>query len=261
MRKKDLLALPLMKATEEMRQAAGETTKYERWRMPDIVGPKYQKYFRAKKTGNVLEIAVFEWGRIQAGDDEPIFRIFLHDGKYNTWDAYKQKWRTASIEHLYDSEYQTRAERAAHGTYWYKERDRQLIVKFTKSKHQDIPSAVLEWQQYEKNRGETEIIDAAMSLVPEIPKSFAKWVETDALPQYMYYESGRKIGLCTSCGKYHELKEPPKYGETGICPGCKRKVQYKTYKNARDSRNAQTHHLYRKHQMGMYYVISACGRT
>ena len=230
MRKKDLLALPLMKVTEEMRRAAGETQKYERWRMTDIVGPKYQKYFRARKTGNVLEIAVFEWGRIQAGDDEPIFRIFLHDGKYNTWDAYKQKWRTASIEHLYDSEYQTRAERAAHGTYWYKERDRQLIVKFTKSKHQDIPSAVLEWQQYEKNRGETEIIDAAMSLVPETPKSFAKWVETDALPQYMYYESGRKIGLCTSCGKYHELKEPPKYGETGICPGCKRKVQYKTYK-------------------------------
>lgn len=122
MRKKDLLALPLMKVTEEMRQAAGETTKYERWRMPDIVGPKYQKYFRAQKTGNVLEIAVFEWGRIQDGDDGPIFRIFLHDGKYNTWDAYKQKWRTASIEHLYDSEYQTRAERAAHGTYWYKER-------------------------------------------------------------------------------------------------------------------------------------------
>lgn len=30
MRKKDLLALPLMKVTEEMRQAAGETTKYER---------------------------------------------------------------------------------------------------------------------------------------------------------------------------------------------------------------------------------------
>ena len=125
MRKKDLLALPLMKVTEEMRRAAGETQKYERWRMTDVVGPKYQKYFRARKTGSVLEITVFEWGRIQAGDDEPIFRIFLHDGKYNTWDAYKQKWRTASIEHLYDSEYQTRAERAAHGTYWYKERDRQ----------------------------------------------------------------------------------------------------------------------------------------
>ena len=82
MRKKDLLALPLMKVTEEMRRAAGETQKYERWRMTDIVGPKYQKYFRARKTGNVLEIAVFEWGRIQAGDDEPIFRIFLHDGQY-----------------------------------------------------------------------------------------------------------------------------------------------------------------------------------
>lgn len=230
MRKKDLLALPLMKVTEEMRRAAEETRVYSYWRNPSIVGPKYQKYYRAKKTEGVLEIAIFTWGRIVAGENEPTYRVFLHDGKYDTWETEAEKWRTANIEHLWDFREKSEEEKAAYGTYWYKEHDRKLIVDFTGSEKQDINSAVLEWQQYEKHRGETEVIDAAMSLIPDIPKDFEKWAFTDAVPQYMYYEYGKRIGLCTCCGKHHELKEQPKYGKEGTCPGCKRKVQYRTYK-------------------------------
>ena len=230
MQKKELLKLPVMKVTEEMRKAAEETRTYSYWRTPNIVGPKYQKYYRAKKTGGVLEIAIFTWGRIVSGENEPTYRVFLHDGKYDTWETEAEKWRTANIEHLWDFREKSEKEKAAYGTYWYKEHDRKLIVDFTGSEKQDINSAVLEWQQYEKHRGETEVIDAAMSLIPDIPKDFEKWAFTDAVPQYMYYEYGKRIGLCTCCGKHHELKEQPKYGKEGTCPGCKRKVQYRTYK-------------------------------
>lgn len=230
MQKKELLKLPVMKVTEEMRKAAEETRTYSYWRTPNIVGPKYQKYYRAKKTGGVLEIAIFTWGRIVSGENEPTYRVFLHDGKYDTWETEAEKWRTANIEHLWDFREKSEEEKAAYGTYWYKEHDRKLIVDFTGSEKQDINSAVLEWQQYEKHRGETEVIDAAMSLIPDIPKDFEKWAFTDAVPQYMYYECGKRIGLCTCCGKHHELKEQPKYGKEGTCPGCKRKVQYRTYK-------------------------------
>lgn len=230
MQKKELLKLPVMKVTEEMRKAAEETRTYSYWRTPNIVGPKYQKYYRAKKTGGVLEIAIFTWGRIVSGENEPTYRVFLHDGKYDTWETEAEKWRTANIEHLWDFREKSEEEKAAYGTYWYKEHDRKLIVDFTGSEKQDIKSAVLEWQQYEKHRGETEVIDAAMSLIPDIPKDFEKWAFTDAVPQYMYYEYGKRIGLCTCCGKHHELKEQPKYGKEGTCPGCKRKVQYRTYK-------------------------------
>ena len=230
MQKKELLKLPVMKVTEEMRKAAEETRTYSYWRNPNIVGPKYQKYYRAKKTGGVLEIAIFTWGRIVSGENEPTYRVFLHDGKYDTWETEAEKWRTANIEHLWDFREKSEEEKAAYGTYWYKEHDRKLIVDFTGSEKQDINSAVLEWQQYEKHRGETEVIDAAMSLIPDIPKDFEKWAFTDAVPQYMYYEYGKRIGLCTCCGKHHELKEQPKYGKEGTCPGCKRKVQYRTYK-------------------------------
>lgn len=230
MQKKELLKLPVMKVTEEMRKAAEETRTYSYWRTPNIVGPKYQKYYRAKKTGGVLEIAIFTWGRIVSGENEPTYRVFLHDGKYDTWETEAEKWRTANIEHLWDFREKSEEEKAAYGTYWYKENDRKLIVDFTGSEKQDINSAVLEWQQYEKHRGETEVIDAAMSLIPDIPKDFEKWAFTDAVPQYMYYEYGKRIGLCTCCGKHHELKEQPKYGKEGTCPGCKRKVQYRTYK-------------------------------
>lgn len=230
MQKKELLKLPVMKVTEEMRKAAEETRTYSYWRTPNIVGPKYQKYYRAKKTGGVLEIAIFTWGRIVSGENEPTYRVFLHDGKYDTWETEAEKWRTANIEHLWDFREKSEEEKAAYGTYWYKEHDRKLIVDFTGSEKQDINSAVLEWQQYEKHRGETEVIDAAMSLIPDIPKDCEKWAFTDAVPQYMYYEYGKRIGLCTCCGKHHELKEQPKYGKEGTCPGCKRKVQYRTYK-------------------------------
>ena len=230
MQKKELLKLPVMKVTEEMRKAAEETRTYSYWRTPNIVGPKYQKYYRAKKTGGVLEIAIFTWGRIVSGENEPTYRVFLHDGKYDTWETEAEKWRTANIEHLWDFREKSEEEKAAYGTYWYKEHDRKLIVDFTGSEKQDINSAVLEWQQYEKHRRETEVIDAAMSLIPDIPKDFEKWAFTDAVPQYMYYEYGKRIGLCTCCGKHHELKEQPKYGKEGTCPGCKRKVQYRTYK-------------------------------
>lgn len=230
MQKKELLKLPMMKVTEEMRKAAEETRTYSYWRNPNIIGPKYQKYYRAKKTGGVLEIAIFTWGRIVAGENEPTYRVFLHDGKYDTWETEAEKWRTANVEHLRDFREKSEEEKAAYGTHWYKEHDRKLIVDFTGSEKQDIHSAVLEWQQYKKHRGETEIIDAAMSLIPDIPKDFEKWAFTDAVPQYMYYEYGKRTGLCTCCGKYHELKEQPKYGKEGICPGCKRKVQYRTYK-------------------------------
>lgn len=230
MQKKELLKLPMMKVTEEMRKATEETRTYSYWRNPNIIGPKYQKYYRAKKTGDVLEIAIFTWGRIVAGENEPTYRVFLHDGKYDTWETEAEKWRTANIEHLWDFREKSEEEKAAYGTHWYKEHDRKLIVDFTGSEKQDIHSAVLEWQQYKKHRGETEVIDAAMSLIPDIPKDFEKWAFTDAVPQYMYYEYGKRIGLCTCCGKHHELKEQPKYGKEGICPGCKRKVQYRTYK-------------------------------
>lgn len=230
MQKKELLKLPMMKVTEEMRKAAEETRTYSYWRNPNIIGPKYQKYYRAKRTGGVLEIAIFTWGRIVAGENEPTYRVFLHDGKYDTWETEAEKWRTANIEHLWDFREKSEEEKAAYGTHWYKEHDRKLIVDFTGSEKQDIHSAVLEWQQYKKHRGETEVIDAAMSLIPDIPKDFEKWAFTDAVPQYMYYEYGKRTGLCTCCGKYHELKEQPKYGKEGICPGCKRKVQYRTYK-------------------------------
>lgn len=229
MKKKALLTLPAMQVTEDMRRAAGETKRYQYWRSASITGPKYQKYFRVKETEGILEIDVFTWGRIQAGQQGPLYRIFLHDGKYDTWDAEKEKWRTATIAHLMDWWSRTDEERAAYGTYWYRENERKLVIDYTKSDAEDIESAVLQWQQYEKYRGETEIIDAEMSLIPDIPKSFETWAMKTGLNQYMFYESGRKVGLCTACGKYHTLKDP-KYGKEGICPGCKRKVTYKTYK-------------------------------
>ena len=120
-------------------------------------------------------------------------------------------------------------ESAAYQTYWITEKDRKTIKDFTKNGEESPHSAILGWQQYEKHRKETDRIDDEMAIIPEIPKDFEEWAKKDAVPQYMYYESGKKIGRCTCCGKTQELSGH-KYGQEGKCKYCKRKVIYKTYK-------------------------------
>ena len=232
MRKKNLLALPAMKATKEMYEKAWLTEEYDRYQRPSVTGPKYRKFYRARKTQGILEVDVFYYRDLRLKTSRPAFRIFLHDGKYDTYETIEGKWHTATIENLqYKVSSYNEGESAAYQTYWITEKDRKTIKDFTKSEKESPHSAILEWQQYKKHRKETDQIDDEMAIIPKIPKDFEDWAKKDAVPQYMYYESGKNIGRCTCCGKAQELSGH-KYGQEGKCKYCKRKVIYKTYKKS-----------------------------
>lgn len=231
MKKSELLKLPAMKATKEMYEKAWLEEEYDRYQRPSVTGPKYRKFYRARKTQGILEVDVFYYRDLRLKTSHPVFRIFLHDGKYDTYETIEGKWRTATIENLQFGVSYNDGESAAYQTYWIAEKDRKTIRDFTKNGEESPHSAILGWQQYEKHRKETDRIDDEMEIIPEIPKDFEEWAKKDAVPQYMYYESGKKIGRCTCCGKTQELSGH-KYGQEGKCKYCKRKVIYKTYKKS-----------------------------
>ena len=54
MKKSELLKLPPMKATKEMYEKAWLEEEYDHYQRPSVTGPKYRKFYRArKKTRNI----------------------------------------------------------------------------------------------------------------------------------------------------------------------------------------------------------------
>lgn len=111
MKKNELRKLPEMKPTKSMIRAMEEDKGYmtERYQAPPIWVPKYIWFYRAKKAKDVIELDVFTRKMLKEGEEYPRYRIFLHDGKYDTLDNITDKWRTSTIEKL---EYSAEAEGA-----------------------------------------------------------------------------------------------------------------------------------------------------
>lgn len=237
MKKKELRKLPEMKPTKSMLRAMKEDKGYmaERYQKPSIWAPKYIWFYRAKKTQDVMELDVFTREMLKEGEEYPRYRIFLHDGKYDTLDNITDKWRTATIEKLEYEDYGNMPQYyyyCNHGI-WMDEKEQELLKEFVKNGIGDPMEAVQEWENHEKNRSELDKIDAEMRLVPEIPKDFNEWIKTDGLPQYIFYDAGRNVkeGYCTACKHTVQIKKP-RYNQESICPHCRRKVTFKSRKKA-----------------------------
>lgn len=239
MKRSDLLKLPELKVTVKMRKAIQEDKGFRasRYRNSSVHAYNWYWFYRARKTGEVLEIDVYTRDMILNGLEHPRYRVFLlEDNKYYTYDKQCEKWRTAKIDNLeYDPERQYENE-----GYWYskryvwiEEKDRKVIAAFCNNGKEETRAAVAHWQNYSKNRAEIDEIDSEMALVPELPKDFDKFVEKEVLPQYIFYDAVRKVteGYCTHCKRTVKIRNP-KYGKHGNCPSCKHPIQYKTRKKS-----------------------------
>lgn len=237
MKKSELLKLPEMKVTKKMREAVendkGHSASGGRgplW-VPNIIW-----YYRAKRTEDVLEVSIFTREMIKEGKEYPAYRVFLHDGKYDTWDNRKGKWRKSTIERL---EYSCGYENTPR-YYWYSDKglwmtdeERKVLLDYTDNEKKDPMAAVQYWENSEKNRTELDKIDSEMRLVPELPKDFGDWILSDGLPQYIFYDAGRNVkeGYCTACKHTVQISKP-KYNQETVCPHCGRKATYKSRKKA-----------------------------
>ena len=238
MKKKDLLLLPRLKATMAMMRAAEEDKGHEvhRYNGMPIWVPDYLWYYRARKTGEALEVAIYTREMLMEGNRYPRYRVFLHDGKYDTWDEAKEKWRSSTIERLEYlcpggewKKYMLYAERFV----WMTDREHRILAEYVKNGKECPRAAVQYWQDYKKNRQELDRIDEEMSLVPRLPRGFDRWSEKEAMPQYIFYDAGRKVekGYCTHCEREVPIREP-RYNRQGTCPHCKHEITYKSRKKA-----------------------------
>ena len=118
MRRGELLKLPELKVTETMRKTVREDQGHQVLRRgrPPVWSATYYWFYRAKKTGTVLEIDVFTRDMILDGTAHPKYRVFLlEENKYYTYDNLCEKWRTAKIDNL--SYWEGRGE--IEEGYWY----------------------------------------------------------------------------------------------------------------------------------------------
>ena len=127
----------------------------------------------------------------------PKYRVFLlEENKYYTYDNLCEKWRTAKIDNLSYMEGWGEIQKG----YWYsdhkvwiREEDRKRITEFCHNGKEEPRAAIARWQSYSKDRKEIDEIDSAMALVPELPKDFDEFVDREVLPQYLFYDAGRKV--------------------------------------------------------------------
>ena len=148
MRRGELLKLPELKVTETMRKTVGEDQGHQvlRCGRAPVWSATYYWFYRAKKTGTVLEIDVFTRDMILNDTRYPKYRVFLlGENKYYTYDNLCEKWRTAKIDNLSYWEGWGEIEEGywySSGKVWIREGDRKRITEFCHNGKEEPRAAI-----------------------------------------------------------------------------------------------------------------------
>lgn len=244
MKKRDLLELPVLGATDEIVRLA----KSDRGRLRQIgVWDKRKKkafrviYSRAVKWGTVLKVALFCREDLLAGELLPRYEIYISttEDEDKTYLPKEKKWSEASIGNLivadgYKIYYGSQMEE------WEEPGARETVAKEIgaysySTEKTTVFELVLAWQQLRRARRlrgrhqrEKARIDLAMETVPELPKDWEQWIYDSAYShaQYMMYRPGDKenSAWCSACGFNVKLKKRVRHQEHVRCPKCGKKV-------------------------------------
>lgn len=249
MRKKDLLAMTALQATEEMISLARRDRGRQRPGRP--WEPRGKKkmfrvlYSRAVVENGILKTAFFCREDLLRGELLPRYEVYISPDEYKdiTYLPQEKKWSESRIGNLGVESY------ARNGycvfTEWsmeeWEEPGAREAVGGLLACYSDcagkasVFTMVDTWQQANRvnrlrgrHQREKEQIDMAMAEVPGLPKDWATWVYRSAYcrDHYMLYHYGDKenSAWCTFCGKDVKLKKKVKHGDPVRCPACRRKV-------------------------------------
>lgn len=204
-----------------------------------VVTNKYHRLVRIQQLGAYIKIAVFYPKLLQKGIRTPTYEIFINtEGKeYITRELDKKgnetRWLTAMAVNLGEdfSDY-TRRQRIYINPDGKRTLQNLLVLK--PDAGQKGWERLIVWQrrikeEQIKRREEREVRpwDEDMKLVPNLPKSFPKWMQRHAADKvYIIYDYGSKEGWCTKCQRMVPVKLP-RHNAEAICPHCKAKAVYK----------------------------------
>ena len=233
MKRKELEKLPVLRATTAMLKQAENEPMIESGYFRKELRYEHEYYARCKRFDRILKVAIYLTKNLAAGGRKPVYELFLdYDAQdFLTYSFMEKKWRTAMLRNLPQQGF---------GIYdmQISSRDSAVISQYLHSKWgaivaiREFQEGIREKQLLARHKKETDPWDAAMALVPPLPKDWDRWVSKVGVEQnYMFYQYRRgatKTGYCSYCDREVPIRKP-KHNAFTRCPRCRKTVQFKSF--------------------------------
>lgn len=200
MKKRALMALPKLTATDEMKQIA--TSDLPRKEKTDYGYVRevceYYTYLRCIKQDGILKVAFFFPEHLRLDGSNPAYEVYLdkENRQFITYNSLIQKWSESKLDRL-DWKRQYWYTKA----YWISDEDETSIQAYLNINKKAVEAIrqfqrdVRDEQLEQRHRRETDPWDKDMEQVPELPKDWSRWVDKVAIRQnyiYYHYKKGRR---------------------------------------------------------------------
>ena len=159
------------------------------------VEPVFQRevYLQSQICDGILVVAIYLTRDLRLGSKKPLYEIFIDKSKreYLTWGYVKGKWRTACVEALEFPHYYSYS-----CAYITPEEDIRLAEylgvtqKGMKGIYQ-YQQSILEERLENRYKKETSLWEAAMNLVPDVPKDWLA-INRHGLNENLYFMTIQK---------------------------------------------------------------------
>lgn len=233
MKRKELKQLPVLWATTAMLKQAENEPMIESGYYRKELRYEHECYARCKRFDRILKVAIYLTKNLAAGGRKPVYELFLdYDAQdFLTYSFVEKKWRTAMLRNLPQQGFGISDAQIS-------SRDSAVIGQYLHSKWEAIASiwefqeGIRKKQLLARHKKETDPWDAAMALVPPLPKDWDRWVSKVGVEQnYMFYQyrrGGTKTGYCSYCDREVPIRKP-KHNAVARCPRCRKSVQFKSF--------------------------------
>ncbi len=241
MNKKELLAMPKLKASSTMIRLAKAdepiiTIHKDFWRNTkwESRSHKRSRYFRCCTQNGILKVACFVTESLRTGDLMPKYEIYFSKAKntYLTYETSGKRWLTGCMANLdWPTYHKTNPQD------WYSRETRKAVCRYFEVDSQNVTRVISSFQQGimkqrldERHRKETDPWDEDLKQTPELPSDWQNWVTKVGIPEhfifYRYAKKKLQTGYCTFCEQ--EVQVAARHNKQGICPHCRKKVIFKT---------------------------------
>ena len=233
MKRKELEKLTILQATTAMLKQAENEPMIESGYFRKELRYEHEYYARCKRFDRILKVAIYLTKNLAAGGRKPVYELFLdYDAQdFLTYSFMEKKWRTAMLRNLpqlgfgiHDVQISSR-DSAVIGQYLHSKWEAIVAIR-------EFQEGIREKQLLARHKKETDPWDAAMALVPPLPKDWDRWVSKVGIEQnYMFYQyrrGGTKTGYCSYCDREVPIRKP-KHNAFTRCPRCRKTVQFKSF--------------------------------
>ena len=208
MKKKELRALPTLRATDKMMQMARADEFKKRKQRYGVWVEGYERgfYLRSQVYGGILKVAVYLTEYMRMGVRDAAFEVYVdkEHSRFLTYDRLRDRWRTAKVDCLPWPRY------VYYSTgHYIHPHEAKTIQRYFDGAHGGY-TGLLEYQKEvredslrRKYQRETAPWDADLAQTPPMPKDWERWYRKVGIPEnyifYQYSRKGTRMGYCTYC--------------------------------------------------------------